>query len=305
MLRRPTPPLWFWALLGMGTIIVLLRTGAYDAPAPPVSLAFWAFLVAIGQAIWTVVQIVGQSIVHILIVSVNALWAFARTVWLGLRELGSAVLHGLRLGVWKLMQLYEHVLEPAWRKFWSFIDWTRTALDKVFRPVFRVLLRIRAELLKFYTRWVRPILDTIDVARKVLRVFSTLGLEWAKKLDAKLAQIAEHIDAPFRLLLRKLNEVINLVNRVVTADGLFQRLALVRSIERDIAFVSRAWWRANVRPLTADERAALALKGEPVPIEEHVRDVRAAIIDDSGPLAAKAREAVQDVKLMIDRARAA
>ncbi|HEY3042608.1 MAG TPA: hypothetical protein VGJ39_01190, partial [Vicinamibacterales bacterium] len=214
-MRRYSPPPWrAFALVVVLAVAVNVATGAYAQLAPPISLAFWGFIIALAGWIWNGVKAAGEVTLHVLAVSVNLLWGFAREIFNGLRDFGRDLLTGFRESWRFLRTLYEDVLKPAWVKFWKFIDWAKDSLDRVFRPVFKVLFRIRAELLKFYDKWIRPILDTIDVARKVLRVFSSLGLDWAKKLDQKLGQIEEKIDAPFRLLLREINRIINLVNTV-------------------------------------------------------------------------------------------
>ena len=67
----------------------------------------------------------------------------------------------------------------------------------------------------------------------------------------------ERIDDPFRYALGKINEVINIVNRVVTFNGLIQRVALIRSIERDIRLVHRAFANWRSMPVTAEQYAEL------------------------------------------------
>jgi len=213
------------------------------------------------QLAWAGLQAVGQASLYILTIFVNSLAIIVRGIANGLLTFGKVLQRGL-LEAWHFFRTtYDRILKPAWLKFWRVVDWARDTLDDFFRPIFKFLRHLRDELLKFYDKWVRPILDTIGIARKVLSVFRALGIEWAKKLDAKLASLEEAIDRPFRALLGKLNEVINFVNRIATADGLFQRLALVRSIERDIRYVSRAFVNWRSKPLIVadyEERRKLA-----------------------------------------------
>jgi hypothetical protein len=220
---------------------------------------------------------------------------------------GNALLKGLR-AAWQFFELsYEKVIKPAFTKFWRWFDKFRKWLDDTFGPTLAWLRRLREHLLRFWATWVRPWLDFIDVTRRVLRVLSSLGLKWARELDKRLGELEEKIERPFRLLIAKVNEVINLVNRVITLDGLLTRLALIRSLERDYKYA----WRAAVNPwhmLIEDrhrKQAAAALAAQliaaGVPVEvaiavmlaplvpQHPRDVRTAVVaymrDKAGPRA--------------------
>jgi hypothetical protein len=92
----------------------------------------------------------------------------------------------------------------------------------------------------------------------VARILSSLGLGWARKLDAYLGQLEDKIQRPFQFLLAKINEVINVVNRIVTLDGLIQRVALIRSLARDYKFAGNIWW--NTMHRAADPAALRRLK---------------------------------------------
>jgi len=250
-MRRRVAPVWFQVLCAIGMAIAWRLHAPTDPHPPAVQLAFWPIFGAVASWIWSAVQVAATVSVHTLHVIVGWLLVAVRYLGTGLWSIGKDLTKGL-LHAWQFLRTtYDTILKPAWLKFWRVVDWAKRTLDDFFRPIFRFLRHLRDELLKFYDRWVRPILDSIGIARKVLSVFRALGLEWAKKLDAKLASLEEQIDRPFRLLLAKINEVLNFVNRIATANGLFQRLALVRSIERDIRYVSRAFTNWRSRPLVA------------------------------------------------------
>ena len=284
-------PFWFELAL-LGVLALLAHLAGLDArDSGPVAFAWFAWLVIVAQAIWTGVQAVGQATLVALTWAVNALWITAKAIGTGMKEFGRLFLRGGK-ELWGFMRAtWTHVIKPVWQKFWRLVDWARRTLEDLFRPIIRVLKYVRTELLKIYDRFVRPVLDAIGIARKVLRVFSALGLDWAQRLDAKLAALDEWISAQFQRVLGELNGVINLVNRVVTADGLFQRLALVRSIERDIAYVSNAFhnWRRN--PLSPAETRALADKNAPPTRQQLSEDFERFLVHGDGPLAAAARDA--------------
>jgi hypothetical protein len=236
------PPLWFQAI---GTLIVglalrgLLALAGFDAaPADGVQLAFWQLIAAAVAWIWRAIEVAGQLTLKALAWAVHYLWLFARGAADVFRVFGRATVEGFRAAYRGLKVLYREVLAPAWRKFWDFVQWAQRALHKVLDPVLRVLEAIRRNILDFYSHYVAPVLDLIDVGRKVLRVLASFGIDWAKALDKRLADIQDAVNRPFQFLLAKVNEIVNIVDRVITADGLFQRLAFVKSLARDVGF---AW----------------------------------------------------------------
>jgi hypothetical protein len=294
-------PFWFeLALLGVFWLVAHLA--GLDARDPgPVAFAWFAWLVIVAQAIWTGVQAVGQATLVALTWAVNALWLTAKAIGTGMKEFGRLFLRGGK-ELWGFMRAtWTHVLKPVWMKFWRLVDWARRGLEDLFRPILRVLKYVRTEWLKLYDRFVRPVLDTIAIARKALRVGSALGLDWATKLDAKLGGIEAWIDAQFQKVLAEINKVINLVDRVVSADGLFQRLALVRSIERDIRYVSRAFmnWRSAA---VADEDYARMRTTSRVPtIDDVLSATTDALTTNSGRYAPFVSETVAQWRIDLER----
>ena len=210
----------------------------------------WAFLGTLVGFLWDGIQVAYNVILVALQWSVKFLWTFATATYNILIKFARVTGRWIRAGWEATRSLYDHVLRPAWEKLWRFYDRVRRWIDRVFGPILQFLEKVRQRLLTFYNRFIRPILDAIGIARRVLRILETLGVDWARKLDAKLAELEERITRPFQLVLAKINEIVNLIDRVITFNGLVQRLALVRSIERDIRYVSRAFvnWRSNPTP---------------------------------------------------------
>jgi|SRR5215831_13691483 len=256
--RRTTAPPWFHLTVAV-TIAIVLRAwavahGAGDA-APgdghQVSYAFLGFLIAIGELIWKGLEAAGRVTLEILQWTVANLSLVVAKIRNGLSALGSGLLQGLTR-VWNFTRaIYDDVLKPAWGKFWGWFDKFTAWLDRTFRPVLTWLERLRDNLVSFWRTYVRPWLDLIDVTRRALRVLSSLGLTWARALDARLGAIEDAIERPFRFVLAQLNLVIDAVNRIMTLDGLIQRLALIGSLARDYEYAWRAIanpWRANFDP---------------------------------------------------------
>jgi len=251
---RPAPPGWFIALVAFGLWYVQRAMLPADLLLPPApSLAFFGWLVPLASAIYAGLKAVGELSLFLLLSMIRGLWAAFGNIYNAAVDIGKGVLRGFGVAWNFIKKLYTDLLQPGWTKFWQWIDRARHWLEDFFKPIIEFVRRIREEILKFYDKWVRPVIDTIEVFRKALSVFKALGFEWAKKLDDALARVEETINAPFLFALQKLNEVINVIDRIVTADGLFQRLALIRSLERDMRFVRNSWHQALTKPFTADE----------------------------------------------------
>jgi len=201
---------------------------------------------------------------------------------------------GLLRRLWDVVIIgFIHHVDTAVRKLH---DW----LKKTIGPILRALYKIRAQLLKLYDKWLRPIFDTIDVIRHVLSVLSFLHLDFARKADEKLSELEARLRRIILVPLQKLNQVIDQVTLVIDEFGFYQRYTLVRSMvlfERD--YWKTVWLSAHRREL---ENPA----GPHVwPPETTPKDFSDSVIayagDQSGPDAAWLREYVQDVVLIAER----
>ncbi|MGH2667512.1 MAG: hypothetical protein ACRDH5_00040 [bacterium] len=297
-----------WLLAALAAVALGAALGAVLAdrlvdssldPATPVSFAWWQFVVMVGGWILQGLQAAGRVTLIILQWSVKALWAFAIAV----QHAGIAIGKGLaKFGKasWGFLRMaYREVLKPAWTKFWHFVDRVRATLERIFKPIIKFLVRVQKELLKFYGKWVRPVLDLIGVARRVSRVLASLGLDWARALDRELARIEEAIDRPFCFALAKINEVINVVNRIVDANGLFQRLTLIRSIERDLRYVTRAFANWRSKPLTEADYDELRKSARAVTLEDVTTNIEAVLLRNEGRYRPIAEEAAAQWRIYL------
>ena len=257
MARPSHPPVWLVALVAVASALLVRALDAW-ARGPDADPAAGLVLVAgLGdwlRGLWNALtrgnESRGAPTLGGLQWNQNILRTAANATYESLKAIGQTVVDGLAK-VWEFFKdVWKDVIKPLWAKLGEWYAHTRKWLEDTFRPLIQYLTKLRRWFGDFYKKWVRPILDAIDIARKVLRVLETLGIDWAKKLDGELAELQRRIDAPFRAVLAELNKVINWVNRVVTLDGLIQRVALIRSIERDIREVSRAFINWRSRPVT-------------------------------------------------------
>ncbi len=262
-------PLWF-VVLTSAVFALLLRElvpppltsgGGGTIDAPP-AVAFWFVFILIAEAIWKGVEVAGKITLVFLQYSVTILWKFARLIAEGAFTVGKFAWKGLKVG-WGLMRdTYTHVLKPAVKFLWKWVDKTERWFERTFGPLMKWLRRLRTWVLDFYKNYIRPFLDIIDVTRR----------------------------AP------QLNEIINVVNRVVTADGLFQRSAYIRTLARDYkqAWNELAW--GYHRPITAARRAEVAASFNTKSWAEIIRDIKASLSTHSGADAALIGEVATTVR---------
>lgn len=286
-------PLWFVALLAVclaaaarSVLPALVNPGGAGAHDGAPQLAFWFWVVALAEALWKGVEVAGKVALAILQYSVRILWHAATLLGKAGLELAHYAWTGLRKA-WDLLRLtYTHILKPAWKFVWRWVDRAELWLKRTFGPLMKWLRRLRTVLLDIYGKYVRPVLDIIEVTRRGLRVLGTLGVQWARTLDAKLGWLEERIDLIPRLMIAELNKVINIVDRIMTADGLFQRLTFLRTLARDYAHAWNQLMWGYHKPVPGADWKPLHDKLFPKTHAETVRDIRTYIVNRTGPDAA-------------------
>lgn len=176
-------------------------------------------------------------------------------------------------------------------------------LDKIFGPIIDFLDKVRVHLKKFYDKVLRPILDTIEFVRGVLRLLSAFGFEWSKKLDAKLAELEGYVLEPYLFLVGKLNEISNWINRIVTLDGLLQRVTLLNSLVRDVSYTNNLWWNSQTRQLTPAERAAMYAAPAKASTSEAITELRRHFLRGDADISPLINEVVADIRIELRSAR--
>lgn len=111
-----------------------------------------------------------------------------------------------------------------------------------FGPVLAFLKKVKDKIDAIYKQWIKPIVDTIEFIRAVNRVLQVFHIDLLKALDRKLAQIEQRIEDPFLWVRSHITELENWVDRIVTADGLFQRIALLRSLDSYAPEWVKSFW---------------------------------------------------------------
>lgn len=156
-------------------------------------------------------------------------------LWKALRSIGILAYQGIKRGLlWTARKLAQ--LEAF--------------LKAKFKPILDWLAKVKLHLREFWNRFIRPILDVIDFIRQVNRVLQIFHIGVLQKLDSTLAQIEQKIEGPFLFVWQHITEVENWINRIVTLDGLFQRLTLIRSLASYAPDWINGFWNSQLNPAT-------------------------------------------------------
>jgi len=228
----------------------------------------------------------------------------------GLVDLGKAILEGLTAVAWRFAQVWDWLRKWFGRIFRELADVIGAVvkrlsriLDRVLGPVIDFLDKVRKHVWAIYNDIVKPILDIIEFIRLPLKILSAFNVEWAKRLDATLANLEDWIVDQFTFVMGKLNQAINVLNGIVDVSGLLKRITLIKSLRRDgNIWLSFAWNKLH-RPLEPAKRQDYRRE---LPTE--LADRRAGQLDEyvrtgGGELAPLIDEALADALLIAWRMR--
>lgn len=247
--RRALWSLVFWA--GVALVAWLDSDGCWLALRPHLAL----HRADVFSAIWAGIEILAGWIA-------TAAEVTATYVWIALQWLAGAVATFLKstgamfAKVWDgLKIMWSDVLRPA-------LIWLNDKLQRVyawlkdtFKPVFDFLKNVKDRLNAFYKTFVQPVVDTIEFIRQINRVLLAFHITLLQQLDTTLQELEQRIEAPFLWINQQLTLLTNWVNRIVTADGLFQRLTLITSMSRYAPAWMNGFWnaQAKIAPGSVDE----------------------------------------------------
>jgi hypothetical protein len=216
-----------------------------SAQRADVFTAIWAGIQIVASWLGTAGAAIATSLEGVVAYLVSAL------AWLGGRVADILTSTGAMFArVWDGVKIvWSDVLKPALTWVDQQLTRLQTWLKDTFGPVFKWLQRVRDELDAIYKRFVRPVVDTIEFIRQLNRVLLSFHIDVLKQLDATLAELERRIEEPFLWLRGKIVELQNAVTLIVTADGLFQRLTLLRSMNRHAPeWFSMFWSKQSPTP---------------------------------------------------------
>lgn len=200
-------------------------------------------------AVWTGIQFIGAALaaaadiaVAYLVAAISWLAGAMATMLAGLGSILAKVWDGLKI-VWS------DVLKPTllWvdDKLKAAYSWMKST----FKPVFDFLNDVRARLNAFYNTFIKPITDTIDFIRAINRALLAFHITFLQDLDSLLAELEQRIREPFLWINSQLNKIQNVLELIVTLDGFFQQVTLIRSMSRYAPSWVNGMWN---RQLPAD-----------------------------------------------------
>lgn len=198
-------------------------------------------------------------------------------------------------------RLWTDIIRPFIAGWVKWIQNVAALLKKWLGPIVDFLRRVRDEILKFYERFVRPVLDAIDIARRVLRIAAALGLDWAKALEQKLTRVTEIITEPFLKIVAKLNEAIDWINRIITIDGLLQRFTLFRSLWMYRRIFVNFTVNTGFRKATQTEKDYVSLAPERPTIATRRAEIIKAATGQDPVVNARAHEIVGEILASLRR----
>lgn len=151
--------------------------------------------------------------------------------------------------VWDGMRIvWSDALKPAIQWVDAQLKRLQAWLHETFKPVFDFLQQVRDRLLDFYKTFVRPVIDTIEYIRAINRVLLAFHITILQDFDKFLQELEARIEEPFLWINQQLNKVWNTLDLVVTANGFFQRLTLIRSMSRYAPNWMNGFWNRQIEP---------------------------------------------------------
>lgn len=249
LLRRMTGS----ALVCLGLVWLARQDAAHGRAGPPVAAAFIGWILLIWGAVSSFFQAFGGFAGFLLQLAFTHLRA------------GVIALAGLlRSSLWDLGRFLSQTV-GALKKIWSdvirpFLSWANTKLlaleawlKEKFAPLIKFLKDVKDHFDEFYKHYVKPITDTIDFIRGLNRILETFHIHLLSQLDKTLTQLEAKIDEPFQWVRDKITWVEGWIDRIVTADGLFQRLTLLRSMIAYEGEIIRNFWSAQLTHVSQEE----------------------------------------------------
>lgn len=128
----------------------------------------------------------------------------------------------------------------------------------VLLPIAAALSDLRARLVNLYQQFIRPLLIWIQSLRQLLAILSIFHVNFAIKLDQKLAQLEARIAQPLLFLLSYTNGIANWVNLISTVNYLIQKPIWLASLHAYAGSTTNALINAINPP--PDPVAAAALQ---------------------------------------------
>jgi hypothetical protein len=184
-----------------------------------------------------------------LVNALNAIWTAIKAIW-------SVILKGVQ-GIAKaigaMKRIWEKIIKPLIQHIHDLTRRLADLIDRVLTPYFEWIRRVRQQIMDLYVKVVMPVLNVIHKIRKALAILRLANIEFAKKLDDKLAKIEGKLTRPIQVALEKLNDHGRIINTILNIQNILQEPLFTRTLSRYGANIVNAWWTTQTRERTGDE----------------------------------------------------
>lgn len=153
-------------------------------------------------------------------------------------------------GLGKLFSAFHDIWSTFFDGLWGLVKNLARALWKVMGEILPKLIdvvrKVRTLIDTIYTKYVRPILNHIQLIRRYLAILRALHVPFAAKLDGYLVKVEGKIIGPFLYVLRTLNGFGGWFNVILTTRGTIQRAVFVRSLWENQGAAVNLWWASQL-----------------------------------------------------------
>jgi hypothetical protein len=216
--------------------------------APPANVAFWQVIALIAGAIGHFIHSAADAVVAALVATVQFLRAGVVLLGKGLKtgifELGRGTARVLRAIKTFAIDTLPKFVKWSYNKLLKFSAWLKLKLG----PVLKWLKEVKCHLDDIYTKYFKPVIDTIEFIRALNRTLQVFHINVLRELDSVLAQIEQRIEEPFLWVRGKITAIENLIDRIVTFDGLLQRITLLTSMSKYAPAWINGFWNRQIDP---------------------------------------------------------
>ena len=119
-------------------------------------------------------------------------------------------------------------------KLWEILKNVLAGLKWLYTTLLPQLAKALRDLRKWlddiYKKYIRPVLNYLQLVRRYLAILRALHVPFADKLDKILTRIEARIIGPYLYVLRAINGMGSWVNLVVTRNGVIQRSTFVNTM---------------------------------------------------------------------------
>lgn len=164
----------------------------------------------------------------------------------------------------------------------------------------RAMQLLRKWLDMIYQKYLRPILNYIQIIRRYLAILRIFHVKWAAKLDTELGKIEARILQPYLWVLRALNAYGGWINTVVTVYGTIQRAIFIRTMFAYQADWINMFWQFQTPASLPTTTPATTTPATPPTITQVEADFGAFTTADSGPYALVATTAATAFDTLIN-----